>query len=417
MLTNTPDNLSFAILEWANQKHKYVAYYSSNHPLYNKLPSWDCDEVFAFGAEKIISLANNNLDELDAFVSNNNQACFGYLGYDLKNEIEVLKSENPDVINAPEMFFFVPRIILEKSGDNVKVLKGEFDVSQFSDVKYQPTKIDKIEFVPSLSKSEYFKKIKQVKQHIQLGDIYEANFCQQLTATKKQLDVVSLFYQQSLKSPTPFSAFLQLNNHVVLSASPERYLQKTGNKLLSQPIKGTIKRGLNSLEDNQLKKQLSESLKDRTENIMIVDLVRNDLSKHAERLSVKVEELCAIYTFPQVHQMISTITAQAKTNVSSVQLIRDSFPMGSMTGAPKISAMKIMEELENFKRGTYSGAIGYFKQNGDFDFNVAIRTIVYNADNGRLSYGVGGAITAMSRPEDEYDECLVKAKSLFDLFE
>ncbi len=203
----------------------------------------------------------------------------------------------------------------------------------------------------------------------------------------------------------------------MLSASPERYLKKEGNTIISQPIKGTSKRSENLKEDEALKEQLKQDLKERSENIMIVDLVRNDLSLTAIKGSVEVKELCEVYSFKQVHQMISTVTSKIDKNTHPVDVIKTSFPMGSMTGAPKISAMKIIENLEETKRGLYSGAVGYFSPDGDFDFNVVIRSILYNSTKQYVSYSVGSAITAKSDPLKEYEECLIKAKAMRQVLE
>lgn len=203
----------------------------------------------------------------------------------------------------------------------------------------------------------------------------------------------------------------------MLSASPERYLKKDGETIISQPIKGTAKRSKNILEDDRLKIALSQDTKERSENIMIVDLVRNDLSKTAIKGSVKVEELTKVYTFDQVHQMISTVTSKVEETTHPVDVIKSTFPMGSMTGAPKISAMRIIEDLEASKRGLYSGSVGYFSPTGNFDFNVVIRSILYNKTKKYVSYSVGGAITAKSDPLKEYEECLLKAKAMRTVLE
>ena len=228
---------------------------------------------------------------------------------------------------------------------------------------------------------------------------------------------VKTFLQLNEISTPPFATFLKLENHYVLSASPERYLKKTDNTIISQPIKGTAKRSKNKEEDQALVYKLINDPKERSENIMITDLVRNDLSRFAEKGSVHVEELCKVYTFEQVHQMISTIRCTVPKNISPVAILRNTFPMGSMTGAPKISAMKIIENLEDTKRGLYSGAVGYFTPTGDFDFNVVIRSILYNALEKYVSYSVGGAITSKSIPENEYEECLIKAKAMREVLE
>ena len=201
-----------------------------------------------------------------------------------------------------------------------------------------------------------------------------------------------------------------------MCASPEQYLQKTGNKIISKPIKGTIKRSSEFEEDELLKAKLFNSEKDKSENVMIVDLVRNDFSKCAEKGSVKVDELFGVYSFPQVHQMISTVSARLKAGVSGVSAIKSSFPMGSMTGAPKIKAMELIEKEEVFKRGLYSGSVGYFNPEGDFNFNVVIRSLFYSPELTQLSFAIGGAITDGSNALDEYEESLLKAKAIFEVF-
>ena len=212
----------------------------------------------------------------------------------------------------------------------------------------------------------------------------------------------------------PFASFYKQNQNVLMGASPERYLCKRGDKLYSQPIKGTYRRGKNPEEDKQLKTALRDDLKEQTENVMIVDLVRNDLSRTAAKSSVKVEELFGMYTFPQVHQLISTVSSTLKSDVHFTEAIRCSYPMGSMTGAPKISAMKLIDQYEKTKRELYSGSVGYIDPYGNFDFNVVIRSLLYDTQKQYLSLTVGGAITNQSDAEKEYEECLLKAKAIFE---
>ncbi len=213
----------------------------------------------------------------------------------------------------------------------------------------------------------------------------------------------------------PFAVFFRNHTQYLLSASPERYIRKEGNKIISQPIKGTAKRFEDPVQDEKSKQELAQSAKERTENIMIVDLVRNDLAHTSRKGSVKVEELCEIYTFRQVHQMISTVVSEVEPTTHPITILKTTFPMGSMTGAPKISAMKLIEALEETKRGLYSGAVGYFTPNGDFDFNVIIRSILYNSHEQYLSFSVGSAITAEAAPEKEYEECLLKANAMLNV--
>ena len=352
---------------------------------------------------------------------------FGYLTYDLKNAVEDLESNNFDGLQFPELYFFQPKKLFLFKGDTVEMhylnmVSDEFDddlnsICHCEDVGRGNLLNEDIKIKLRIHKDEYLTKVETMLEHIHRGDIYEANFCQEFYAENTQIKPLETYMKLNNISKPPFATFMKLGDKYVLSASPERYIKKTGNKIVSQPIKGTAKRSNNEKEDNLLKKQLSEDEKERSENIMIVDLVRNDLSKTATKGSVKVEELCQVYTFPQVHQMISTITSEIEDSEHAVNVLESTFPMGSMTGAPKISAMKIIEKLEETKRGVYSGAVGYFNPNGDFDFNVVIRSILYNQTNKYVSYSVGSAITAKSNPLKEYEECLIKAKAMREVLE
>lgn len=264
-----------------------------------------------------------------------------------------------------------------------------------------------------MAKEDYLHKIESIRQHIQRGDCYEINFCQEFYATNAQIDPLSVYRQLTDISPNPFACFYKLDDKYVLCASPERYLQKKGNRLLSQPIKGTFKRNLaDAVADESLKQALTKSEKDRSENVMVVDLVRNDLSQVCKEGSVQVDELFGVYSFPQVHQMISTISGELKTGFGLAEILQASFPMGSMTGAPKRRVMELIEQYEVTKRGIYSGAIGYISPDNDFDFNVVIRSILYNATAAYLCYLVGGGITFYSDAEKEYEECLLKAAAI-----
>jgi para-aminobenzoate synthetase component 1 len=278
--------------------------------------------------------------------------------------------------------------------------------------KIKPKTNNSLKIKLRIHKDEYFQKINSVLNHIHRGDIYEANFCQEFYSENATINPFEIYQHLNEISKPPFATFLKLNDKFLLSASPERYLKKENELVISQPIKGTEKRAKNAEEDLKLIATLKQNPKERAENIMIVDLVRNDLSRSAIKGTVKVDELCKVYTFEQVHQLISTISCKVSDKINVVDIIKDTFPMGSMTGAPKISAMKIMEDLEATKRGLYAGAVGYFTPSGNFDFNVIIRSILYNKTKKYISYSVGGAITAQSIPEKEYEECLLKAKAM-----
>jgi len=363
---------------------------------------------------------NPKFAELDAFLQQQKgNWIFGHIGYDNKNQVETLSSIHPDAIQFPDLFFFVPAVVLKLQYDKLEI--SCYDQSNpeeiyreiISVLPVEPAKTSSLKIESRLSRNEYIQIIQQLKQHILRGDCYEINYCQEFYATDIQIDPVSLYQQLTAISPNPFACYYKHESRHLLCASPERFLQKKGSRLISQPIKGTIQRNLlNKEADTLLLEELKASEKDKSENVMVVDLVRNDLSKVCKEGSVKVSELFGIYSFPQVHQMISTIEGELDENVSFSSILKACFPMGSMTGAPKKRVMELIEQYEKTKRGLYSGAVGYIDPNGDFDFNVVIRSILYNAANQYLGYQVGGGITFYSDPEKEYEECLLKAAAI-----
>lgn len=379
------------------------------------------DLLVGLGSISVCNPNNTRFANLSEY-QNLNDWSFGYFSYDLKNELEDLKSSNFDALEFPELFFFQPEIVFTVKSNVLSVYyfesvtsKDRIDalLQELMDCSnYTRTIPRNIIFKSRYTKQEYLETIHQVKKHIARGDIYEMNLCQEFFAEDCSIEPAEVFNELYRVSPTPFAAFLKVDNKYLMSASPERYIRKEGDLIISQPIKGTAPRKSNAVDDEKVKLELSEDIKERAENVMIVDLVRNDLSKVATRGSVKVNELCGIYTFPQVHQMISTVTCKLQPNLSLIEPIKATFPMGSMTGAPKVSAMQLIEEFERTKRGLFSGAVGYFAPNGDFDFNVVIRSLLYNKENRYLSFTVGGAITFNSEPEKEYNECLLKAKAI-----
>lgn len=361
-------------------------------------------------------------EDLYQYQSKTNDWLFGYLSYDLKNDIEALDSKNHDGLQFPDLYFFQPKKIFLLKGNSLKIqylnmCDDEID-SDFEDILNQSkikSQKSKVAIEQRISKENYVKKVEKTLAHIHRGDIYEANFCMEFYANNAIIEPVEIYQKLNNISNSPFAVYFKKNQQYLLSASPERYLKKENEKVISQPIKGTAKRNSNSSLDELNKIELLNNPKERSENIMIVDLVRNDLSQTATKGSVEVEELCKIYSFKQVHQMISTVVSTVSHTTSPIEILRTTFPMGSMTGAPKISAMKIMEELEETKRGLYSGAVGYFTPSGNFDFNVVIRSILYNSENQYLSFSVGSAITSEAIPENEYEECLLKAKAMFEV--
>ena len=369
------------------------------------------------GSVREICPGQNSFEALKTETALNPGWWFGHLSYDLKNEIEDLVSEKPGGIGFPLLRFFQPEFLVEVKDHELVITpagkKKAGDLFSFTKTAGE-TGYSGPAPRAATSRDEYITQVKKLIGHIHRGDIYEINYCIEFFAEKVSLDPASLFLKLNSISEAPFSALYKNGDQWLICASPERFLKKTGSKIISQPIKGTRPRGKSPAEDERLKNELLHDEKERSENVMIVDLVRNDLSKSAARGSVKVDELFGIYSFKPVHQMISTVSAELAQNINPVDAIKNAFPMGSMTGAPKVRAMQLAEESEKMKRGLYSGAVGYFTPEMDFDFNVVIRSIQYNAKTGYLSLMVGSAITANADPGKEYEECLVKARTLFE---
>ena len=417
------ENFKNQLLNWAQQFDDVVWLDSNNYE--QNYSSYDA--VLAVDAFTSIQTDYfQGFVKLKEYYSTTKDWIFGYLTYDLKNDVEVLKSNNYDALGFPDLYFFQPKKLYLLKGNQVEIQylncvddELEADLNTIKNIKEEQSDslCSDIKIKLRIHKDEYFEKVKTMLTHIHRGDIYEANFCQEFFAENTCINPLETYKKLNNISKPPFASFVKLQDKYVLCASPERYIKKEDDIIISQPIKGTAERSESIAEDNQLKTDLLNDEKERSENIMIVDLVRNDLSKTALKGSVEVKELCKIYTFDQVHQMISTVTSKVDVKTHPIDIIKSTFPMGSMTGAPKISAMNIIEHLEETKRGVYSGAIGYFSPNGNFDFNVVIRSILYNATKKYVSYSVGGAITAKSIPLKEYEECLVKAKAMREVLE
>ena len=406
------------LLNWGKQFDHFALYLGNEYPD----PFHQYDLIFAAGAEEIIRPVHLPFDGLYNSWQQEPSWLFGYLAYDLKNAVESLSSTNVDGVKAPDLLFFKPAIVghiqdgklqLHVSGTSESAILDQLLASS----PLEPSPIGTAHFNSRIEKDEYLEDVRALQRHIQQGNIYEINFCQEFFAEQAQIDPFAVFLALNDRANPPFAGFLNTPDHAVISASPERYLQKTGRRLVSQPIKGTAKRSKDPETDQRIKRELLRSVKERAENVMIVDLVRNDLSKVAEKGTVTVPELFGNYTFPTVHQLISTVVAELNSDHRWIDAIRESFPMGSMTGAPKVNAMKLAEKYELHKRGVYSGALGYITPNGDFDFNVVIRSLLYNKADQYLSASVGGAITILADAEEEYAECLLKAEALLRLFD
>lgn len=378
------------------------------------------------GADAVDTLqmpAGQAFDALLQFHHSRKDWLFGHLAYDLKNEVvPSLHSQNPDGTGFPDLFFFRPRIVmlLEKEAVGIGMLNASEEEAHavLQECLSMPATIaDPAPPVAQplqarLDHDAYIAAVKSLQQHILRGDCYEVNFCRENFITGANVYPPALYTRLSALSPAPFAAFYRLDDKYMVCSSPERFLQKKGSHVISQPIKGTSRKDADPAVNEALKQALLHNAKERAENVMVVDLVRNDLSHAAVRGSVRVSELFGIYSFAQVHHMISTVEATLPAGQPFTEVIRHAFPMGSMTGAPKKRVMELIESHEKSRRGLYSGAVGYITPEGDFDFNVVIRSILYNATRQYLSFQTGSAITFYSDPEKEWEECLLKAAAL-----
>jgi para-aminobenzoate synthetase component I len=405
-------------LQWA-QNFGTVCLLDNNEYAANKYPAKNW--VLAVDAVDFVTGNKNAFEQLKQFQAQAQSTIFGFLSYDFKNEIEKLESRNPDNVGFPAMYFFSPRYVFEITGNKLTLNRNypeTFEILELIE-KYMPPPVHANTIAPhihcSTGKDDYIKNVNRIKKQIAAGDYYELNYCLQFKAEDTFINPAETFIKLNNRAQAPFSCFFKLSDKYLLCASPERFLKKEGHQLISQPIKGTIQKGATPQQDEALKNQLLNDEKERAENVMIVDLVRNDLARSARPGTVKVEELFGIYGFNAVNQMISTVTATLRDDVDFSGAIKNAFPMGSMTGAPKIEVMKNIERYENFKRGLYSGSVGYIDSNGDFDLNVVIRSILYNAVTGFVSLPAGGAITFDSDPESEYNEVLLKAKGMMEV--
>lgn len=410
-----PQNFKQKALQWACT-FDAVCYLDSNN---FSDPYTKFDTLIAVGAkDEIIANAGNAFKQLAKFRHKHPNWITGFFGYDLKNEVEHLRSSNIDKLQFPDLYFFAPKHLILIKGDRIEIISDETQLVLIQieqQEEPQPNELSALRLQSRFTKDEYIETVKKIQGHINRGDIYVTNFCQEFFAEDAEIDPLDTFLKLNSISPNPLSSLFKSKDNYILSASPERFLAKRGDKLISQPIKGTAKRGDTMEEDEAIKQQLRKHTKELQENVMIVDLVRNDLTRSAKKGTVKTEELFGIYSFNQLHQMISTVICEMDDELSPIGAIKNTFPMGSMTGAPKISAMQLMEQYERTKRGIYSGAIGYFSPDNDFDFNVVIRTILYNSVNKYLSFQVGSAITYHADAEQEYAECLLKAKAILQV--
>lgn len=410
-----PQHFKQQALRWAHS-HGHAAYLDNNQ--YPHYPNSQFECLIGAGAlSQLQCHVGEAFQQLRGYQQHTQDWLFGYLGYDLKNEIEALESNLPDGTGFPDSYFFQPehlvtvykdgRVIIESPTLSPDSIFQQILATTLPDYAQQP-----VTMKARVSKGQYLQTIQQLRKHIAAGDVYEINYCQEFYAEGAEVNPLAVFSKLNQLSQAPFSCYLKLEDKHLLSASPERFMRKQGDTVTSMPIKGTIRRGKTEAEDEALKHELLHNIKEQAENVMIVDLVRNDLTRSCIPGTIQVEELFGIKTFAKVHHMVSTISGQLRPEVDGIEAIQNAFPMGSMTGAPKVRVMQLTEQYEHSKRGIYSGTAGYFTPNGDFDLNVVIRSLVYNQTTQYLSYHVGGAITWDSVPEQEYAECLLKAATI-----
>ena len=405
------------MLDWAKQSGILLFLDSNNYQLPHS--SYAC--LLAAGVADVPGsvAAMNDIERLQSL----GDWVFGHICYDQKNVLEPrLVSSHPENTGFPLSHFFIPQTVCYINREQSALAIETFDDP---DVIYREitgaatedsTGIPQLQFRSTTSKEQYLDSIGKLRRHIADGDCYEINYCNDGFSEDATIEPLAVFNALNKLSPAPYAAYYRLDNKYMMCASPERYLRKDGSQILSQPIKGTARRDTDPVKDAAIKEQLRNDIKERAENVMIVDLVRNDLARCCETGSVGVEELFGIYSFPQVHQMVSTITGTMKEDMTFADAIRYTFPMGSMTGAPKYKVMQLIDKYEHCRRELFSGTVGYIAPNGDFDFNVVIRSLFYNAGAKYLSYQTGGAITYDSDAEKEWEEMRLKAWALERIF-
>jgi para-aminobenzoate synthetase component 1 len=400
-----PRSLENRLLELSNSRSFFALYTSNSYS--NSEKSYEL--IFGWGAKAVYTDEELLPEHLEYGWK------FGFLSYELRTNFESVTQENEGIGDWPKARFFVPEVVGTLHIDGRLEVWSEYAVDEvLNEVLLNANEVDSgttsLNFQPVESREDYIHNVNALKDHIQRGDIYEVNYCTAFTAEFEKLNSVSLFKKMVEGTLAPFSAFVKMDGYELLCTSPERYIKREGRKLCSQPIKGTNR--YCDADNESAKIALVQSEKERAENVMIVDLVRNDLSRVAATGSVKVSELFGTYAFKNVNQLISTVEAELREGATNYDVIAASFPMGSMTGAPKVSAMELAERFEKVAREIYSGSVGYVTPEGDFDFNVVIRSIALNRDKGIATLHVGGAITILSDAQQEYEECLLKAESV-----
>ncbi len=413
-ITGDEKILKKKMLDWCNQFSIFSFLDSCGYK--DQYGCYDC--IAAAGAEKIFS---GSLLQLHQLFEENNDWLFGHFSYDAVHSRDEKKMQG----GFESIFFFQPQVVLIIKNKKliIETISGQpeevfREILLHERILLKPGNKEKIHIRSDVERDEYISIIQQLQKHIQRGDCYEINFCLRFFAENYLMNPLLVFNNLTQESPNPFSCFYKNEHQFLLCASPERFLQKAGDRIITQPIKGTARRYLNDESKDALqKKSLLESQKERSENVMAVDLSRNDLSIICEEGSVHVSELYGIYTFPQVYQMISTVVGKLPQHINLATIIDATFPMASMTGAPKKKVMEFIEQYEKTSRGIFSGTVGYITPNNNFDFNVVIRSIIYNDKTNELSFPVGGGITWLSEPESEWEECLLKSMAIRKILE
>lgn len=413
------EGLKQKLLHWA-AKHPFCVFLDSCNTEIDRYGNYD----FLIGISTNQTCPRfQNLQSLESAISEKPFAWrFGVFGYELKKQLNFKPFVSlPTAIEFPEMYFFEADIVIAKRKGS-KWLSFEIGYSETIFEEIQNTNPENYSisgfdaFVSNFTQQSYQETIDKLRSHIKAGDSYEINLSQNFVATVSLTHPEALWEKMIAVSPTPFAGFAKWEHQYLLCASPERFLQLRSGRLLTQPIKGTIARGKDAKEDQQNSETLRNSEKERAENVMIVDLSRNDLYRSSEVNSVQVPHLFEVQRFPQVLHLVSTITGQKRKDLHPIHAIRNAFPPGSMTGAPKAKTCELISKYEMKQRGIYAGSFGYFAPGGDFDLNVVIRSLVYDAKTEVLSYHVGGAITWDSDPKAEFEETLLKAKGIAALF-
>ena len=415
------EKIKVKMLDWVSRSGIFLFLDSNSYP--SAFPGYEC--LAAAGAVKVLTATDQSgLGELMQLHLAYRDWLFGHICYDF-SVLPVARQESvhPAVVGFPPFRFFIPEtvchinraqtdLVIESFEDPVLVYKAITEMP--GDVLSQP--LPKLDFKKGIDREDYLAAISGLRSHIADGDCYEINFCNEGVCDKAIVDPLSVFKALNKLSPAPFAAYYKCDDKYMMCASPERYLRKERGAISSQPIKGTARRGGDQHTDNEIKEQLYNDVKERAENVMIVDLVRNDLARCCETGSIKVDELFGVYTFPQVHQLISTVSGTLRAGMTLTDAITCTFPMGSMTGAPKHKVMQLIDRYEASRRELFSGTVGYITPGGDFDFNVVIRSLFYNSTLARLSYQTGGAITYDSNAEQEWEEMRLKAWALERIF-